>query len=163
MFERFNHPARVTVVLSQEEARQLRHRRIGPQHLLLAVASLEMAGVEPDPVLASVLARLGLRRETIYPLVGATARQRRTPPKGFLPFTDDSKAALERTLAWSIKLDNPAIEPVHVLLGVASASTGAAAEVLFELGLEERDVVAAVYECLGLLPPPDEPTPTLTD
>jgi ATP-dependent Clp protease ATP-binding subunit ClpA len=41
MFERFTKEARTVVVLAQEEARRLRHRYIGTEHLLLAMLSAD--------------------------------------------------------------------------------------------------------------------------
>lgn len=45
MFERFTKPARIAVIVAQEEARELQHRQIGSEHLLLAL----LAGDEADP------------------------------------------------------------------------------------------------------------------
>jgi ATP-dependent Clp protease ATP-binding subunit ClpA len=59
MFERFTQDARQTVVLAQDEARQLHHGWIGTEHLLLALTSLEGSSS------AAVLAAHGLTRESV--------------------------------------------------------------------------------------------------
>src|SRR3712207_4306366 len=68
MFERFTRPARDAVIAAQDEARQLRHRRIGTQHLLLALlrpgagiarAVLTDAGLDPVGIRAEIERRVG--------------------------------------------------------------------------------------------------------
>ncbi|GLH96130.1 Clp protease [Phytohabitans aurantiacus] len=67
MFERFTKPARDVVTGAQIEARELRHRHIGTEHLLLALlrddgvacSVLRDAGVYPEQVRADVRAQVG--------------------------------------------------------------------------------------------------------
>ena len=59
MFERFTEAARQTVVLAQEEARELHSGHIGTEHLLLG-----LVGQGGTPV-ADVLSRHGLTRDTV--------------------------------------------------------------------------------------------------
>ena len=59
MFERFTPAARQTVVVAQEEARQLRHAYIGTEHLLLGLLS------QPGTPSHHVLLRQGLTREQV--------------------------------------------------------------------------------------------------
>jgi ATP-dependent Clp protease ATP-binding subunit ClpA len=59
MFERFSRGARVSVVLAQEEARELNSDEIRPEHLLVGV--LQSAGRD----LSGVLGGYGLTAETI--------------------------------------------------------------------------------------------------
>jgi ATP-dependent Clp protease ATP-binding subunit ClpA len=67
VFERFTRQARVAVVLAQEEARELRTREVGPQHLLLGVA--QAAGND----LSTVLSGYGLTADVVRArLVGAS-------------------------------------------------------------------------------------------
>jgi ATP-dependent Clp protease ATP-binding subunit ClpA len=58
-FERFTRNARVAVMLAQEEARELRDREMGSQHLLLGI--VEAAGED----LSAVLAGYGLTAEVV--------------------------------------------------------------------------------------------------
>ena len=61
MFERFTQPARIAVVTAQEEARELRHRQIGSEHLLLAL----LAANEVDPARGALEAH-GLDHDTSH-------------------------------------------------------------------------------------------------
>ncbi|GAA4448750.1 Clp protease N-terminal domain-containing protein [Phytohabitans houttuyneae] len=74
MFERFTDRARDAVKGAQDEARELRHRYIGTEHILLALLGesgglaatvLRDAGVFPEQVRADVLAAVGVRREPL--------------------------------------------------------------------------------------------------
>ena len=67
MFERFTRHARVAVVLAQEEARKLRIREIGPQHLLLGI--LQAAGND----LSAVLNGYGLTPDVVREQLVAAA------------------------------------------------------------------------------------------
>lgn len=66
MFERFSRSARVSVVLAQEEARELNSDEIRPEHLLVGV--LQSAGRD----LASVLGEFGLTADTIRDRLATT-------------------------------------------------------------------------------------------
>lgn len=74
MFERFTQQARNVVVGAQAEARQLRHRHIGTEHLLLALvaddagiacAVLRDAGVHPGGVRADIDAFVGQKPDVL--------------------------------------------------------------------------------------------------
>jgi ATP-dependent Clp protease ATP-binding subunit ClpA len=77
MFERFTDDARHVVVQAQEDARRLRHRYIGCEHLLLAVAAtgepasvvLRDHGVTPERIEAEILRTIG-RGQTAESLDG---------------------------------------------------------------------------------------------
>ncbi len=59
MFERFTRQARDVVRQARSEAQSLKHRHIGPEHLLLGVLA------QPDAPGAATLTRLGVTAETI--------------------------------------------------------------------------------------------------
>ncbi|MBD0674073.1 Clp protease N-terminal domain-containing protein [Streptomyces sp. CBMA156] len=63
MFERFTDAARQVVVTARQEARELRHERIGTEHLLLAILGL------PQEPAAAVLIGAGLDREAALRVV----------------------------------------------------------------------------------------------
>lgn len=75
MFERFSKQARDTVVRAQEEARGLRHGRVGTEHLLLAVLRL------PEEPGAATLVRLGVTPESCRAAVAGVV-VRETDPLG---------------------------------------------------------------------------------
>lgn len=66
MFERFSRPARVAVLLAQEEANQLDANEVRPEHLLVGV--LQSAGRE----LSAGLAGYGLTAEVVREQLGAS-------------------------------------------------------------------------------------------
>lgn len=70
MFERFSRNARVSVVLAQEEARELEAEEIRPEHLLVGV--LQSAGRD----LSSVLGGFGLTADVIRDRLGETESSR---------------------------------------------------------------------------------------
>jgi ATP-dependent Clp protease ATP-binding subunit ClpA len=80
MFERFTRHARVAVVLAQEEARELRTREIGPQHMLLGV--LQAAGDD----LSAVSSGYGLTADVVR------ARLIEAAPKTDESFEEDAEA-----------------------------------------------------------------------
>jgi ATP-dependent Clp protease ATP-binding subunit ClpA len=69
MFERFSKPAREVVVNAREQARELGHRFVGTEHLLLGLLAVDVdgpagralaaAGVEPAAVRAEVVRLVG--------------------------------------------------------------------------------------------------------
>jgi ATP-dependent Clp protease ATP-binding subunit ClpA len=71
MFERFTEDARMVVVTAQEQARELGHRWIGCEHLLLAIARTEDAvgeplrdaGITPSRVRAEIVKMTGRRTD----------------------------------------------------------------------------------------------------
>ncbi len=70
MFERFTSDAREVVVGAQDEARRLRHGRVGTEHLLLALLARE------GSTSAAVLGRYGLTHDSVADAVGPGALDR---------------------------------------------------------------------------------------
>lgn len=109
MFERFSAWGRQVAINAQEEARELRHATIGPEHLLLGVLR------EDDELGAVVLARMGLTydgaRATIVPGDHAVA--------GLLPFTPRAKRVLEQAMREALALGHDGIGAEHVVLALA--------------------------------------------
>jgi ATP-dependent Clp protease ATP-binding subunit ClpA len=141
MFERFTESARMAVRQAHTEAAGLGHERIGPEHLLIAVASLEgpasaalrTAGTTPEtlreavareapPALdADALASLGIDLAEVRRRVeaafgpGALERGRRCSSP---PFGPEAKKALELALRYAVKQGDRDIRAEHLLLGV---------------------------------------------
>ncbi|MBZ4318576.1 Clp protease N-terminal domain-containing protein [Streptomyces huiliensis] len=67
MFERFTKEARFVVIGAQEEARALRHSRIGVEHLLAATAG------RPESLGGAALFRLGITPETCREAIRSAA------------------------------------------------------------------------------------------
>lgn len=166
MFERFTKDARTIVVQAQEEARQLRHRFIGTEHLLLAmltvgdgagtqalrdrgldaadirrrVLGIVGAGDDLDP---AALATLGIDLDEVRRATEASfgpgaldARCRAPMPKGHIPFSRRAKKVLELSVREAVALGHNHIGTGHVLLGLIREGGGVAAKVLVEAGVD---------------------------
>src|SRR4051794_11737573 len=99
MFERFTERAREVIVLAQDEARTLKHRSIGTEHILLgllreeqglAAQALQASGLWLDKARAAVVAADG---------GGESA-------DGQIPFTPDAKRMLERSLREAVRMSH---------------------------------------------------------
>jgi ATP-dependent Clp protease ATP-binding subunit ClpA len=172
MFERFTDAARQAVAAAEEESRDLNSGYIGTEHLLIAVAAerqglggriLRDLGAAPDDLREDArrhagpsaidpdaLATLGIdfdevkRRveETFGP--GALARGREC--KGHVPFAPTAKKSLELSLRSALALGDKFIGSEHILLGVARADNGMAAQILRERGIDVKRLEAAVVQ-----------------
>jgi ATP-dependent Clp protease ATP-binding subunit ClpA len=82
MFERFTRDARGVVIGAQEQARRLKHQRIGTEHLLLALLAadgpsaekLQQRGITPERVEAALARHLGNAPGTLGPDDAAALR-----------------------------------------------------------------------------------------
>ena len=155
MFERFTDKARHTVVLAQQEARQLRHDHIGTEHLLLGLLR------ESDGAAATALTALGVSLDEARDRVAAAGSHRpdtSAPDRmasGHIPFTAQAKRTLELALREAMQLGHDYIGTGHILLGIARDPGCQGAAILFELGADQ----AAIRERVIELRPPSQPGP----
>jgi len=164
MFERFTPEARQVVEGAQQQARDLRHDRIGTEHLLLALLTRQgttsstvlgrhgvtraevvtdvarMTGTELD---ASALTSIGIDldavRTSVEAIFGHGALDDpdgRRRSTGHLPFTPRAKEALKQSLREAIALKARSITDAHVLLGLIREGEGLAAAVLHDRGVD---------------------------
>ncbi|MFC4913350.1 ABC transporter C-terminal domain-containing protein [Actinomadura gamaensis] len=124
MFERFSDDARQVIVLSQDEARRLRHSAIGTEHLLLGLARVDEPGV------GSVLARAGLDLDRLRAEIVKLRPADEGDPPDPVPFTPRAKKVMELGLREANRLGSQVIVPGHLLLGVIREGGGLAARVL---------------------------------
>ncbi len=175
MFERFTSEAREVVVGAQREARTLRSRRVGTEHLLLGLLA------QPGTTSARLLVRHGITRqvavEAIQGLVGddldadalttlgidlGAVRERveeafgpgalddpSTAPseRGHVPFTARAKKVLELSLREALAMKSRTITDGHILLGLLREGAGLAMKVLHDRGVD----VPALRDDLRLL------------
>jgi len=134
MFERFTDRARRAVVLASDEARQLRHDYIGPEHLLLGIA-LEGQGVG-----AMVLTSLGITDEVIRRQIEETAVRGEQPLTGHIPFTDRAKEVLTLAMTASLRLGHNYIGTEHLLLGIADEGSRLAERILGGAGADSQRI-----------------------
>jgi ATP-dependent Clp protease ATP-binding subunit ClpA len=122
MFERFTDRARRTIVVAQDEARDLGHPFIRPEHLALGLTKSEgLAG--------QALEEFGVT------YAGARGRVLTAQPEGEartgerLPFTPEAKKALEYSLREALRLKHSYIGTEHLLLGLLRLDERLAASV----------------------------------
>ncbi|RBY78539.1 Clp protease [Blastococcus sp. TF02-09] len=164
MFERFTPEARQVVEGAQQEARELRHDRIGTEHLLLALLTRQgttsstllgrhgvtraavVTGVSrfTGPALdAEALTAVGIDLDAVRSTVEAAfgpgaldgAGGRRTRT-GHIPFTPRARKVLELSLREALALKSRRITDAHLLLGLLWEGEGLAAAVLHERGVD---------------------------
>jgi ATP-dependent Clp protease ATP-binding subunit ClpA len=147
MFERFTNPARRVVVLSQEEARRLKHNYIGTEHILLALLHRD-SGI-PVRVLEAYGISLVATRQEVIDIVGLGKR----PPEGHIPFTPRAKKVLELSLREALALKSDDIGPEHLLLALIQEGSGVAAQVMKAHADDLLPVRLAVLDQLASRPP----------
>jgi ATP-dependent Clp protease ATP-binding subunit ClpC len=121
------------VALAEEEARQLGHRRVGSEHLLLAVLA---TGDGNATILRTLHLELPTVRAAVADLMPGTSR----PVEGELPLTDSALGAIQRAEAAARRLGSPAVHTDHLLLGIAQQHEGIGSRVLTELGATAEKV-----------------------
>ena len=135
-FTRFTRRARQVVVLAQQEAQTLGHRRVGTEHLLLGLVLAEDESTE------SVLAESGLTaaaiRERVAALEPSSSRGRRQS------ITRAAKRTLERSAVEAKALGDNYIGAEHILIGLVSDERSGAVAIVRELGADPEALGAAV-------------------
>jgi ATP-dependent Clp protease ATP-binding subunit ClpA len=143
MFQRFTDQARRVVNLAQEEARMLKHNRIGTEHILLGLIQVD------DGVAAETLESLGISlaavREQVEEIIG---HGRWTPPVN-IPYAPAAKKVLDMSLREALALGHHTIGTEHILLGLIREGSSPAAEVLATLGADLSRVRQQVLELLA--------------
>src|SRR5262249_1309909 len=143
MFQRFTDQARRVVNLAQEEARMLKHNRIGTEHILLALIQVD------DGVAAETLESRGISlaavREQVEEIIG---HGRWTPPVN-IPYAPQAKKVLDMSLREALALGHHTIGTEHILLGMIREGSSPAAQVLATLGADLSRVRQQVLELLA--------------
>jgi Clp amino terminal domain, pathogenicity island component len=128
MFRRFTNPARRAVVLARDEARDLGHGFIGPEHLLLGLLR------EGESVAAMVLESLGISLRDARGQVEEITGHGQGTRTGHIPFTLHARTALELSLREALQLGHNWIGTEHLLLALLRDGEGVPARVLTGLG-----------------------------
>jgi ATP-dependent Clp protease ATP-binding subunit ClpC len=163
-FTRFTPRARKAVALAQDEARELHHGAVGPEHVLLGVLDeggnlalevLETLEVEPDDV----------RSELTASMEGPSEKA-----PGRVRFAPVAKSALQAALREALGLGHNYIGCEHLLLGLVATEEGLASQVLRRMGVElrttRRTVMTALVEHVHRrpqAPPPPATSPSALD
>src|SRR6202050_1187839 len=142
MFERFTKLARHTIVLAQEEARQLNHNYSGTEHILLGLLG------EQEGLAFGVLQSFGFSLEGGRQEVTAIVKKGKATPSGHIPFTPRAKKTLELALREALQLHHNYIGTEHILLGVIREGDGVGAQIL----RQHADLIATRRPVLALAP-----------
>ena len=121
---RFTDRARRVVVLAQEEARELGHGSVGPEHVLLGLLA------ESEGVAALVLESLGISPAETRERVEEIAGPGQEPLPGRIPFTLAARRAREGARQEARLLGQDYVGTAHLLLGLLRPGDGVAAQVL---------------------------------
>src|SRR5262249_51074919 len=142
MFQRFTDQARRVVNLAQEEARMLKHNRIGTEHILLALIQVD------DGVAAETLESLGISLAAVREQVEEVIGHGRWAPPVNIPYAPQAKKVLDLSLREALALGHHTIGTEHILLGLIREGASPAAQVLATLG---ADLSRVRQEVLRLL------------
>ena len=142
MFMRFTDQARQVVVLAQHEARELGHRSVGTEHLLLGLLA------EGEGVAASALESLGISLEEARDRVEEIAGRGQGAPAGHILFTPRAKKVLEGSLREALQLGHTYIGTEHLLLSLLAEGDAIPAQVLAGRGVGDALVRERVVALL---------------
>jgi ATP-dependent Clp protease ATP-binding subunit ClpC len=126
---RYTEEARQALLASREEALQLRHRVIGPEHILLGMLKIN------DPIIECVLQRQRVSsprlRESLEFVVGRGNRAIISQPT----FGQPARDALERAEQVATRMEQQQVGVEHLLLGVLGDENSTAAGVMVSFGI----------------------------
>lgn len=129
--DRFTERARKALVLAQEEANHMQHDYLGPEHLLLGLAS------EEHGVAARVLKDMGADAVEIRKIVEKTVGLGDRTSHGQSPgLTGSTKRAIERAVKEARRLRHHYVGTEHLLLGAIHESDSPAASILRDLQID---------------------------
>lgn len=111
MFEKYTTAARRVVILAQEDARDMRHWFIKPEHLLVSVT-------RDEGVAGQALAAFGATTERVRSETLTLRGWGGEPASGHLPFTPASRLVLDRAYKLHVELGHPQVGPEHILLAL---------------------------------------------
>jgi len=141
---RYTEEARQALLASRAEALQLRHRLIGPEHMLLGLLKIN------DPIIECVLLRQRVSsarlRESLEFVVGRGNKAILSQPT----FGQAARVVLERAQQEATRMEQPQIGVEHLLLGVLGDEGSIAAGVLASFGLSLPVVAKEIETLLGL-------------
>jgi ATP-dependent Clp protease ATP-binding subunit ClpA len=140
-----------------EQARQMGHRRVGTEHLLLGL--LAAGDGAPAAALRAGGATLSAARHTVSELAPQGAA---LTDEAELEFTERAQRALERAGRFSRRDRQPELTPGYVLLGVLDVE-GLGCQVLRGLGVDLVRLRESAISGPVVASPPFEPEPAAAD
>jgi ATP-dependent Clp protease ATP-binding subunit ClpC len=154
VFEHFTEQAREVVALAQQEARLMRHGRVGTEHLLIALA---WAG---DDDASAVLGEHGLTGERTRAAVVGLVGLGNDAEGGDIPFSPAAHDALMGAWEEAMRLGHTRAEPAHLMLAILRPPDALARRVLTSAGATPPAVRSEILRRLGEQRPRATPTPS---
>ncbi len=144
MSVKFTEKAEQILLAAGQEAKRRNHGFVGTEHILHALLS------QGDNIAVQAMVRLdvdpeAVRRKAERALERIKGRKRASA----VPFTPHAKRCLELAGEEAVGTGQRFVGPEHLLIGLAREEEGAAARILFDMGLDETSVVEAVRALLG--------------
>lgn len=134
MFEKFSEEAIKVIMHAQEEARILKHRHVGCEHLLLGLVA---AG--QDSASYKLLSSVGLDLTKLREAVGKAHKKGTKASPKEMPFDRDAKIVLENAFRVMMNSKQTIINSEHLLLGLLVSGENSAIKILEELGVTRND------------------------
>ena len=132
------------MILASEEARDLGHKYVGTEHLLLGLL-WERKGVAVRALEALNVAPVRVRERVIH-VVGSCIAEVEDYRR---PLTPRARRVLEVALEEALRFGHDCVSAEHILLGLVGEPEGVAARVLYTLGASPHGVRREVVRMLG--------------
>ena len=133
MYGRFTERAQKAIMLSQEEAKRMKHNYVGTEHLLLGLIA------EKDGVAAVSLKEMGVdldnARKEVEKLIGFGNEEDQ-----LVGFTPRTKRIFELSFLQARNLGHNYVGTEHLLLGLIAEGEGVAMVVLKNLGVDVKQL-----------------------
>src|SRR5690242_3964485 len=143
MYERFTERARQVVVLAQDEARTLKHKYLGTEHIRVGLL------LEQEGLASRVLDTLDITVEEVRELVDRIVGQGDEVTTGQIPFTPLAKKVLELALREALSLGHNYIGTEHILLGLVRENEGVAARILLDFDADAEKIRNEIIRMLS--------------
>jgi hypothetical protein len=151
--ERFSNPAREVVAQARQEAFELEHLNVGPEHILLALLRRQR------DVAAQALNTLDVTFEQTRVQVAKSISQaagfaRSSPLQA--PFTPRATWAFDRARGEASALGDAVVEPAHILLGLVGDPECPVVRILRDNNVDAEQVRVVVTQLLNPAEPDDD-------
>ena len=143
-FDRIDERSKRALAFAQDEARQMGHRHIGTEHVLLGL--LRMVGMAvPDEPLKRIFAELNVTLDQVRAGVAKVVPPAAAPTgAGELTLTPRTTSVIEIAIGQADARKGTLVQPEHLLLAIAAEGQGVAWQVLTSLGVTAERVRAAI-------------------
>jgi dihydroneopterin aldolase len=140
----FTHSGWRAMILASEEARNLGHKYVGTEHVLLGLL-WERYGVTAQALEALDVAPDRVRERVIHVVGSCVADVRDYRP----PLTPKVRRVLKVALEEALRFGHDCAGAEHILLGLVGEPGGVAAQVLYKLGASPDEIRREVERMLG--------------